>query len=69
VEEAIEAEELPCGTNPDLMISLLIGPQIVRAMMGQELSAGFAQTIFDFVVRPCPPALKGKAGGRTARTK
>ena len=69
VEEAVEAGELPYGTNPDLIISLLVGPQIVRAMMGQELSASFAQTLFDFVVRPCPPALKGKAGGRKARTK
>jgi AcrR family transcriptional regulator len=51
VKEAVAAGELPDTVDPDFIINLLTAPQIVRALLGQELSAKSAQAIFDFVVR------------------
>ncbi len=50
VEEAIDAGQLPPTADPDFMINLLIGPQILPALMGRRLSKSSAETIFDFVV-------------------
>ncbi|WP_082125306.1 TetR/AcrR family transcriptional regulator [Silvibacterium bohemicum] len=51
VQEAVAAGELPDTVDPDFIINLLTAPQIVRALLGLELSAKSAQTIFDFVVK------------------
>ena len=51
VKEAVAAGELSDTVDPDFIINLLTAPQIVRALLGQELSAKSAQAIFDFVVR------------------
>lgn len=51
VREAIEAGELPEKSDPDLIINLLIGPQILLALLGQEQSAKSAEKIFDFVLK------------------
>jgi AcrR family transcriptional regulator len=51
VREAIRAGELPDTVDPDLIINLLIGPQILPALLGQDLSAKSAKKIFDFVLR------------------
>lgn len=53
VEEAIAAGELSATVDPDLMISLLIGPLIQPALLGQELSSRSAQMILDFVIKGC----------------
>jgi AcrR family transcriptional regulator len=50
VQEAIDAGELPETVVPDFIINLLIGPQVLRALLGQDLSAKYAQRIFDSVV-------------------
>ncbi len=51
VQEAVAAGELPGTVNPDFIIHLLTAPQIVHALLGQELNVKSAQTIFDFVVK------------------
>jgi hypothetical protein len=51
VREAIAAGELPDSVDPDLIINLLIGPQILPALLGHELSAGSIKRIFDLVIR------------------
>jgi hypothetical protein len=51
VQEAIDAGHLPGTVDPDFMINLLIGPQLIGALLGQEPSAGSAGRIFDFVVK------------------
>jgi AcrR family transcriptional regulator len=51
VQEAITAGELPDTVVPDLMIDMLIGPQILPALLGRELSADSAGRIFDFVLK------------------
>jgi AcrR family transcriptional regulator len=51
VQEAINTGELPDTVDPDFMINLLIGPQILPALLGQDLSADSAEKIFDFVLR------------------
>ncbi len=51
VEEAIAAGELPASVDADFIISLLIGPLIQPALLGQEVNTKSAQTIFDFVIR------------------
>ena len=50
VREAMAAGELPASVDPDLMINLLIGPQILPALMGQNLSPAAAVKIFDLVL-------------------
>jgi AcrR family transcriptional regulator len=50
VREAMAAGELPASVDPDLMINLLIGPQILPALMGQNLSSAAAVKIFDLVL-------------------
>jgi AcrR family transcriptional regulator len=55
VQEAIDAGELPDTVEPSFLIDLLIGPQILPALLGQEPGPRFAEKIFDFV-------LKGTAG-------
>ena len=37
--------------DPDFMINLLIGPQILPALLGQDSSVGSAARLFDFVIR------------------
>jgi AcrR family transcriptional regulator len=51
VQEAIDAGDLPATVDPDFMINLLIGPQILPALLGQDSSVESAASIFDFVVR------------------
>ncbi len=51
VQEAVAAGELPDTVDPDFMINLLIGPQILPALLGQDLSADFAEKIFNFVLQ------------------
>jgi AcrR family transcriptional regulator len=51
MREAITAGELPDTVDPDLMINLLIGPQILPALLGQNLTARSAERIFDFVLK------------------
>jgi hypothetical protein len=51
VQEAITAGELPATVDPDLIINLLIGPQILPALLGQASSAKSAEAIFDFVLK------------------
>ena len=50
LQEAIAAGELPETVVPEFLIDLLIGPQVLRALMGQDLSARYAQRIFDSVI-------------------
>jgi AcrR family transcriptional regulator len=50
VQEAIAAGELPDTVDPDFIINQLIGPQILPALLGQDLSARSAEKIFDFVL-------------------
>jgi AcrR family transcriptional regulator len=50
VEEAIASGELPTTADPDLIIDLLIGPQILPVLVGQDPSAKDAEKIFDFVI-------------------
>jgi AcrR family transcriptional regulator len=50
VEEAIAAGELPDRADPDFLINQLIGPQVLRALLGQDISAKYAQRIFDSVI-------------------
>jgi AcrR family transcriptional regulator len=50
VQEAIDAGELPKTVAPDFIINLLIGPQVLRALLGQDLGAKYAQRIFDSVI-------------------
>ena len=51
VNEAISAGELPDSVDPNLMIHMLIGPQILPALLGRELTAKSAESIFDFVLK------------------
>lgn len=51
VQEAIAKGELPETVIPDFIINLLIGPQVLRALLGQDLSANYAQRIFDSVIK------------------
>ncbi len=51
VQEAIAAGELPDTVDPDFLINVLLGPQILPALLGQELGTDSAQRIFDFVLR------------------
>ena len=50
VQEAIAAGELPGTADPDCMINLLIGPLILPALLGQEISPRVAERMFDFIV-------------------
>jgi AcrR family transcriptional regulator len=50
VQEAIDSGDLPRTVDPDLMINLLIGPQILPALMGRPLSPAAAEKIFNVVV-------------------
>ena len=51
VQEAIAAGELPYTVDPDLFINFLVGPQILPALLGQQLSTKAAGKIFDFALR------------------
>jgi Tetracyclin repressor-like, C-terminal domain len=51
VREAMEAGEFPSIVDPDFVIDLLIGPQILRALLGKDVTAEFAAKVFEFVVR------------------
>jgi AcrR family transcriptional regulator len=51
VREAMEAGDFPSIVDPDFVIDLLIGPQILRALLGKEVTADFAAKVFEFVVR------------------
>jgi hypothetical protein len=37
--------------DPDFVIDLLIGPQILRALLGKDVTPDFAAKVFQFVVR------------------
>ena len=51
VREAIAAGDLPSTVDPDFIIDLLAGPQILRALVGKDVAADFATRVFEFVVR------------------
>jgi hypothetical protein len=51
VQEAIAAGELPDTVDPDFLINVLLGPQILPALLGQHLNQDSARGIFDFVLR------------------
>lgn len=51
VQDAINAGELPDSINPDFIINQLIGPQVLRALLGQKLDAKYAQCIFDYIMK------------------
>jgi AcrR family transcriptional regulator len=51
VREAMEAGDFPSIVDPDFVIDLLIGPQILRALLGKDVTADFAAKVFEFVVR------------------
>jgi AcrR family transcriptional regulator len=51
VQEAMKAGELPTTVDPDFLIDLLIGPQILPALFGQHTSAKAAGRIFDFALK------------------
>jgi AcrR family transcriptional regulator len=51
VREAMEAGDFPSVVDPDFVIDLLIGPQILRALLGKDVTADFAVKVFEFVVR------------------
>jgi AcrR family transcriptional regulator len=63
VQEAIDARELPGSVEPDFVINQLIGPQVLRALLGQDLSAKYAQRIFDSVIQAA------RHGSRPARSR
>jgi AcrR family transcriptional regulator len=51
VREAMEAGDFPSIVDPDFVIDLLIGPQILRALLGRDVTADFAARVFEFVIR------------------
>ena len=51
VREAVAAGDLPPTVDPDLIIDLLVGPQILRALLGKAVTSDFAASIFEFVIR------------------
>jgi len=51
VREAVKAGELPKTIDPDLTINLLIGSQILPALLGQEVSRELAERAFEMVLR------------------
>jgi AcrR family transcriptional regulator len=51
VREAMAAGDLPSTVDPDFVIDLLMGPQILRALLGKEVTPDLAARIFDYVVR------------------
>jgi AcrR family transcriptional regulator len=63
VEDAINAGELPDSIHPDFIINQLIGPQVLRSLLGQELNAKYAQRIFDYVMKAASRKRRRKARG------
>jgi Tetracyclin repressor-like, C-terminal domain len=61
VREAMAAGELPATLDPDFIISMLIGPQILRALLGQDVGPGIAQMLFEFVIGGCLPGERAAA--------
>jgi AcrR family transcriptional regulator len=51
VQEAIDSGDLPERIDPNFMIDMLIGPLLIPALLGQEVSAAFAEKVFDFVLK------------------
>ena len=52
IEQAIDAGELPEGTDPEIVIDALHGPQFLRLIMGHApLTKEFAESIADVVLR------------------
>lgn len=51
VREAMAAGDLPSTVDPDFIIDLLVGPQILRALLSKNVTADFAARVFNFVVR------------------
>lgn len=51
VREAMAAGDLPSSMDPDFIIDLLVGPQILRALLGKDVTEDFAARVFEFVVR------------------
>ena len=68
VEEAIRAGELPDSIDPDFIINQLIGPQVLRALLGQDLSAKYAQRIFDSVIQAALYGSRPAASAAKPRT-
>lgn len=61
VEEAVAAGELPPGTDPEVVIDAVYGPQYFRLLVGHApLTPAFAAAVFDQVVgRPLRRAKPG----------
>ena len=53
VRDAMAAGELHSSTDPDFLIDLLVGPQVLRALLGQEVGPARARTLFDCVISAC----------------
>jgi AcrR family transcriptional regulator len=51
VMEAIAAGELPATVDPDLLINVLLGPQLLPALLGRNGAAIPADRIFDFALK------------------
>ncbi len=51
VREAIAAGELAETVDPDLLMDMLLGPQILPAILGRNLNKGAVEEIFELVVK------------------
>lgn len=63
VRDAMAAGELATSLDPDFIITLLLAPQILRALLGQNVGRNGARKLFDFVIGAC------LADGTTERSK
>jgi AcrR family transcriptional regulator len=68
VEEAIRTGELPASIDPDFIINQLIGPQVLRALLGQDLSAKYAQRIFESVIQAARHGSRAAASAAKPRS-
>ena len=51
IQEAIDADELPKDTDPEIVIDALHGPQFFRLIMGHApLTKNFAESLCDIVL-------------------
>lgn len=55
VREAIAAGELAENVDPDLLMNLLLGPQILPALLGRNLSTAEVEEVFRLVVKAASP--------------
>jgi AcrR family transcriptional regulator len=55
VREAMKAGELADSVDPDLLMNMLLGPQILPALLGRNLSTAAVEKIFELVVKSAAP--------------